>query len=165
MAKARKPASTKAAKAKAKPKAKLKPQAKPKAKAKPAPKPTPARSPGAIRVEPKPAPSPDATRAEPRPALSPDAIHVELGAKLASVRGDEREERAAFASAIDAFMKLHASGKTATEVSCAEFLWEGDTSNPPIYVRVADATMDETSRWFQFLVEEKQAYDARVSTA
>ena len=143
MAKARKPASKKAAKAKAKPKAqpKGKAKAKPKATAKPAAKPTT------------------------EPTLSPRAIHVELGAKLASVRGDEREERAAFTRAIDAFMKLHASGKTATEVSCAEFLWEGDTNNPPLYASVADATMDETSRWFQFLVEEKQSYDARVSTA
>ena len=141
MAKARKPAKKKAAKAKTKPK----PKAKAKAKAKPK-----------AKAKAKPA-------AKTKPALSPDAIHVELGAKLASVRGDEREERAAFASAIDAFMKLHAGGQTATEVSCAEFLWEGDTNNPPLYGRVADATMDETSRWFQFLVEEKQAYDARIS--
>ena len=113
------------------------------------------------KTKPKAAPR---AAAEPPPALaSPDAIHVELGAKLASVRGDEQQERAAFASAIDAFMKLHASGQTGTAVSCAEFLWEGDANNPPLYGRVADATMDETSRWFQYLVEEKQAYDARVT--
>lgn len=97
-----------------------------------------------------------------------DAIHVELGEKLTSTRGDEQQERAAIASAIDAFMQLAiAEGLSPTasayEALCPEFFWEGDGANPPVYARVPDATHDEIGRWFQLIVEGVRAYDARVA--
>ena len=96
-----------------------------------------------------------------------DAIHVELGAKLANVRGDEPQERAAIASAIDSFMRLAIADGAATNASaytarCPEFFWEGSGANPPVYARVPDATHDEIARWFQMIVEGVRAYDARV---
>lgn len=96
-----------------------------------------------------------------------ESIHVALGAKLTSLRGDEEQERAAIATAIDEFMKLAiAEGLPATtsayEAQCPEFFWEGDGANPPVYARVPDATHDEIGRWFQFIVEGVRAYDARA---
>jgi hypothetical protein len=99
-----------------------------------------------------------------------DAIHVELGAKLAAMRGDEQQERAAIASAIDSFMQLAiADGlepdASAYSAQCPEFFWEGDGANPPVYARVPDATHDEIGRWFQLIVEGVRAYDSRVGAA
>lgn len=96
-----------------------------------------------------------------------DAIHVELGAKLAAMRGDEVQERAAIASAIDAFMRLAIAdglpaNASAYSAQCPEFFWEGGGANPPVYARVPDATHDEIGRWFQLIVEGVRAYDARV---
>ncbi|HEY5944770.1 MAG TPA: hypothetical protein VIV40_04735 [Kofleriaceae bacterium] len=96
-----------------------------------------------------------------------DAIHVELGAKLAAMRGDEVQERAAIASAIDSYMRLAIADGLAPDASaysarCPEFFWEGDAMNPPVYARVPDATHDEIGRWFQLIVEGVRAYDARV---
>ena len=96
-----------------------------------------------------------------------DAIHVELGAKLAAMRGDEVQERAAIASAIDAFMQLAIAdglpaNASAYSAQCPEFFWEGSGANPPVYARVPDATHDEIGRWFQLIVEGVRAYDARV---
>jgi hypothetical protein len=98
------------------------------------------------------------------------AIHVALGAKLTSMRGDEAQERAAIASAIEAFMQLAISDglppqTSAYEAMCPEFFWEGDGANPPVYARVPDATHDEIGRWFQFIVEGVRAYDARASAS
>lgn len=96
-----------------------------------------------------------------------DAIHVELGAKLASMRGDEVQERAAIASAIESFMQLAiaeglAQTASAYAARCPEFFWEGDSANPPVYARVPDATHDEIGRWFKLIVEGVRAYDSRV---
>jgi hypothetical protein len=84
------------------------------------------------------------------------------------LRGDEQQERAAIASAIDAFMQIAIAeglpAKTsAYEAMCPEFFWEGNGDNPPVYARVPDATHDEVGRWFQFIVEGVRAYDARVA--
>lgn len=104
----------------------------------------------------------------PTPVLvTKETIHTELGATLASLRGDEAQERVAIAKAIDAFMQLAiAEGLPATtsayEAQCPEFFWEGDGANPPVYARVPDATHDEIGRWFQFIVEGVRAYDART---
>jgi len=103
-----------------------------------------------------------------QPALTREGIHVSLGAQLTAKRGDEAEERAAIASAIDAFMTLAiaaglAPTSSAYEAQCPEFFWEGDGKNPPVYARVPDATHDEIGRWFQFIVEGVRAYDARVT--
>jgi hypothetical protein len=100
--------------------------------------------------------------------LTKQTIHVALGEKLASSRGDEQQERVAIADAIAAFMKLAiADGMPATtsayDAQCPEFFWEGDSANPPVYARVPDATHDEIGRWFQLIVEGVRAYDARVS--
>ena len=99
-----------------------------------------------------------------------DAIHVELGKGLAAARGDEQQERAAIATAIEAFMKLAIAEGLAPNASayaalCPEFFWEGDANNPPVYARVPDATHDEVGRWFKLLVEGVRAYDARIATA
>jgi hypothetical protein len=97
-----------------------------------------------------------------------DAIHAELGAKLAAMRGDEQQERAAIASAIDSYMQLAITENgldadaSAYVAQCPEFFWEGDGSNPPVYARVPDATHDEIGRWFQLIVEGVRAYDSRV---
>lgn len=109
-------------------------------------------------------------KATPKASVTRESIHVELGAKLTSLRGDEQQERAAIATAIDAFMKLAiAEGLPATasayDAQCPEFFWEGDGANPPVYARVPDATHDEIGRWFQFIVEGVRAYDARTSRA
>jgi len=95
------------------------------------------------------------------------SIHVELGEKLTNVRGNEQEERAVIAQAIEAFMR-HAIAKglaanaSAYAAQCPEFFWEGDGANPPVYARVPDATHEEIGRWFQLIVEGVRAYDARV---
>jgi hypothetical protein len=99
-----------------------------------------------------------------------DAIHAELGAKLAAMRGDEQQERAAIASAIDSYMQLAIAdglepGASAYAAQCPEFFWEGDGANPPVYARVPDATHDEIGRWFQLIVEGVRAYDSRVGAA
>ena len=100
-----------------------------------------------------------------------DAIHAELGAKLASMRGDEQQERAAIAAAIDSYMQLAIAqdgldaNASAYVAQCPEFFWEGDGSNPPVYARVPDATHDEIGRWFQLIVEGVRAYDSRVGAA
>jgi hypothetical protein len=96
-----------------------------------------------------------------------DAIHAELGAKLAAMRGDEQQERAAIASAIDSYMQLAIADGLEPDASayvaqCPEFFWEGDGANPPVYARVPDATHDEIGRWFQLIVEGVRAYDSRV---
>ncbi len=96
-----------------------------------------------------------------------DAIHVELGAKLASMRGDEAQERAAISSAIESFMQLAIADGLAPDASaysarCPEFFWEGDGANPPVYARVPEATHDEIGRWFKLIVEGVRAYDTRV---
>ena len=103
-----------------------------------------------------------------RPATR-QAIHIELGEQLGEVRGDEARERVAFASAIDAFMQLELAGGAVADgslsaVVCPAFFWEGDGANPPVWGRVADATHDEISRWFQILVEESRAW-SRAATA
>jgi hypothetical protein len=160
-----------AAKKKAAP-AKKKPVAKAKAKAKPAAKKPAAKKPAAKKPAAKkptamakpPAPKHDPTREE---VGGRDAIHVELGAKLAAMRGDEVQERAAIASAIDAFMQLAIAeglpaNASAYSAQCPEFFWEGSGMNPPVYARVPDATHDEIGRWFQLIVEGVRAYDARV---
>ena len=90
-----------------------------------------------------------------------------LGEQLTATRGDETRERAAIASAINAFMQLAiangaAANASAYSASCPEFFWEGDGANPPVYARVPDATHDEIGRWFQLIVEGVRAYDARV---
>jgi hypothetical protein len=100
-------------------------------------------------------------------AAGRDAIHVELGAKLASMRGDEAQERAAIASAIDSYMQLAISDgleptASAYVAKCPEFFWEGDGANPPVYARVPEATHDEIGRWFKLIVEGVRAYDTRV---
>jgi hypothetical protein len=99
-----------------------------------------------------------------------DAIHVELGAKLAAMRGDEQQERAAIAAAIDSYMQCAISDGLAPDASayaarCPDFFWEGDGTNPPVYARVPDATHDEIGRWFQLIVEGVRAYDARVGAS
>jgi len=110
---------------------------------------------------------------EPIPQMQPQAntqrhsIHVELGEKLAAVRGNEQEERAVIAQAIEAFMRHAiarglAANASAYSAQCPEFFWEGDGVNPPVYARVPDATHDEIGRWFQLIVEGVRAYDARV---
>ena len=152
-------AKKKAAPAKKKPAA----NAKPKAKAKPAAKKPAAKQPLAKAKPPAPAKH-DPTREE---VGGRDAIHVELGAKLAAMRGDEVQERAAIASAIDAFMQLAIAeglpaNASAYSAQCPEFFWEGSGMNPPVYARVPDATHDEIGRWFQLIVEGVRAYDARV---
>jgi len=96
-----------------------------------------------------------------------DAIHVELGAKLATMRGDLVQERAAIATAIESFMRLAIADGLAADASaytaqCPEFFWEGDGANPPVYARVPDATHEEIGRWFQLIVEGVRAYDTRV---
>lgn len=96
-----------------------------------------------------------------------DAIHVELGAKLASMRGDEAQERAAISSAIESFMQLAIAdglepNASAYSARCPEFFWEGDGANPPVYARVPEATHDEIGRWFKLIVEGVRAYDTRV---
>jgi hypothetical protein len=101
---------------------------------------------------------------------SRDAIHVELGAKLASTRGDEQQERAAITSAIESYMQLAIADGLAPTASayaaqCPEFFWEGDGTNPPVYARVPDATHDEIGRWFQLIVEGVRAYDSRIGAA
>jgi hypothetical protein len=101
---------------------------------------------------------------------SRDAIHVELGAKLASTRGDEQQERAAITSAIESYMQLAIADGLAPTASayaaqCPEFFWEGDGTNPPVYARVPDATHDEIGRWFQLIVEGVRAYDSRVGAS
>jgi len=155
-------AKKKAAPAKKKPVAKAKAKAKPAAK-KPAAKKPAAKKPPAMAKPPAPAKH-DPTRAE---VGGRDAIHVELGAKLAAMRGDEVQERAAIASAIDAFMQLAIAeglpaNASAYSAQCPEFFWEGSGMNPPVYARVPDATHDEIGRWFQLIVEGVRAYDARV---
>jgi hypothetical protein len=102
-----------------------------------------------------------------QPPLTRESIHVALGEQLTATRGDEVQERAAIASAIDAFMKLAiadglAANASAYKANCPEFFWEGDGANPPVYARVADATHDDIGRWFQLIVEGVRAYDARV---
>jgi hypothetical protein len=102
------------------------------------------------------------------PALTREGIHVELGAQLTSKRGDEAQERAVIASAINAFMQLaiangHPAKGSAYDAQCPEFFWEGDGKNPPVYARVPDATHDEIGRWFQFIVEGVRAYDANIT--
>ena len=102
-----------------------------------------------------------------QPALTREGIHVALGEQLTATRGDETRERAAIASAINAFMQLAiangaAANTSAYAASCPEFFWEGDGANPPVYARVPDATHDEIGRWFQLIVEGVRAYDARV---
>jgi hypothetical protein len=102
-----------------------------------------------------------------QPALTREGIHVALGEQLTAKRGDETEERAAIASAINAFMQLAiasgaAANTSAYAASCPEFFWEGDGANPPVYARVPDATHDEIGRWFQLIVEGVRAYDAQV---
>jgi hypothetical protein len=99
-----------------------------------------------------------------------DAIHAELGAKLAAMRGDEQQERAAIASAIESYMQLAIAdglepGASAYAAQCPEFFWEGDGANPPVYARVPDATHDEIGRWFQLIVEGVRAYDSRVGAS
>lgn len=101
------------------------------------------------------------------PALTREGIHVALGEQLTAKRGDETQERAAIASAINAFMQLAiangaAANTSAYAAACPEFFWEGDGANPPVYARVPDATHDEIGRWFQLIVEGVRAYDARV---
>lgn len=96
-----------------------------------------------------------------------DAIHVELGAKLASMRGDATQERAAISSAIESFMQLAIAGglepnASAYSARCPEFFWEGDGANPPVYARVPEATHDEIGRWFKLIIEGVRAYDTRV---
>jgi hypothetical protein len=167
-------------------KAKKKPAAKKSATKKPAAKkkPVPAKKPAAKKKQ-KPTitkkrrssvkPTQKITPPPPPPAPEQelggrDAIHVALGAKLTSMRGDEAQERAAIASAIDAFMQLAIAGglpssTSAYEAMCPEFFWEGDGANPPVYARVPDATHDEIGRWFQFIVEGVRAYDARTSAS
>ncbi len=104
----------------------------------------------------------------PTPVLvTKESIHTELGATLASLRGDEAQERVAIANAIDAFMQLAIAeglpaSTSAYEAQCPEFFWEGDGANPPVYARVPDATHDDIGRWFQFIVEGVRAYDARA---
>ncbi len=83
------------------------------------------------------------------------------------MRGDEVQERAAIASAIESFMQLAIADGLAHTTSayaarCPEFFWEGDSANPPVYARVPDATHDEIGRWFKLIVEGVRAYDARV---
>jgi hypothetical protein len=107
------------------------------------------------------------TRTGQTPSLTREAIHVALGEQLTATRGDESGERAAFATAIDAFMKLAianglAANASAYTASCPEFFWEGDGANPPVYARVPDATHDEIGRWFKMIVEGVRAYDARI---
>jgi hypothetical protein len=99
-----------------------------------------------------------------------DAIHAELGAKLAAMRGDEQQERAAIASAIESYMQLAIADGLEPDASayaaqCPEFFWEGDGANPPVYARVPDATHDEIGRWFQLIVEGVRAYDSRVGAS
>jgi hypothetical protein len=99
-----------------------------------------------------------------------DAIHVELGAKLAAMRGDEQQERAAIAAAIDSYMQVAIDEGLAPDASayaarCPDFFWEGDAANPPVYARVPGATHDEIGRWFQLIVEGVRAYDARVGAS
>lgn len=163
-------AKKKAAPAKQKPAAKAKPIAKAKANAKPAASKPAAKAKPPAKAKPaaKPKPVAPATHDPTREEVGGrDAIHVELGAKLAAMRGDEVQERAAISSAIDAFMQLAIAeglpaNASAYSAQCPEFFWEGSGMNPPVYARVPDATHDEIGRWFQLIVEGVRAYDARV---
>ena len=114
-----------------------------------------------------PAKKPSTGKTGQMPALTREGIHVALGEQLTATRGDATRERAAIASAINAFMQLAiangaAANSSAYAASCPEFFWEGDGANPPVYARVPDATHDEIGRWFQLIVEGVRAYDARV---
>src|SRR6266496_1058972 len=113
----RKPAKKPAAKKPAakKPAAK-KPAAKKPAAKKPATKkPAPTKQRGGRAVQKLPPPPPPLA---PEQVLGGrDAVHVELGAKLAAMRGDEMQERAAIASAIDTFMQLAIAEGLPTDAS------------------------------------------------
>lgn len=107
-----------------------------------------------------------------RPRLPSDiearTIHEQLGAELSSVLGDRKRELLAFGRALDALMAVkHADGLPAHaapgDVLVPEFVWDGDTYNPPIYERIEG--FDRKRDWDRLtdaLNDVVHAYEQRV---